>query len=160
MSAAVGKLQNSLTSLNFEYTVVLLNSVSTSAEWKWMRRILIMASTKQYPIKDALMRKRGSPHVTLRRLRTLLGDKIPDDPLLLDAYRMRATEIAQYNDALRSGQTVRRYGVFQDFTGPDATTIRAAATSGKRSNGYSLVSMHDRTGLDSCRSNFYPDGIY
>jgi hypothetical protein len=71
----------------------------------------------------------GSTHVTARKLVALFHSVIPDVPHLVNAYGQRATEILKRADLNPTG--TENHGVFGDHLGADATSIWAAATSGK-----------------------------
>lgn len=70
----------------------------------------------------------GSSHITARKLGALFESVIPSTPKLLEAYGTRASEIASIASKSKDHE-IR--GIFSDFVGPDATSIWAAATSGK-----------------------------
>ena len=71
----------------------------------------------------------GLSHVTARKLTALFTHDVdfPDVPNLIAAYGKRASEIASKHT--RSGTS--RQGIFVEHVGLDATSIWAAATSGK-----------------------------
>jgi len=71
----------------------------------------------------------GSTHITARKLAALFQSVVPDAPNLIDAYGRRATEIVQLPDVNPSG--VNSQSMFAEHIGADATSIWAAATSGK-----------------------------
>lgn len=71
----------------------------------------------------------GSTHITARKLAALFETIVPPTPVLYEAYGRRASEICQHYEENERG--VERRGLFADFAGPDATSIWAAATSGK-----------------------------
>jgi hypothetical protein len=71
----------------------------------------------------------GSTHITARKLGALFEQVIPQTPRLLEAYGSRASEIAK--SALQSQDGPSGRGIFSDYLGPDATSIWAAATSGR-----------------------------
>src|SRR5205085_3192558 len=77
----------------------------------------------------------GLTHVTARKLGALFEKVIPDTPALVRAYGTRASQIMKSPVAnpKRSGQ----YGFLQDHIGADATSLWAAATSGKEA-----IAMH------------------
>lgn len=71
----------------------------------------------------------GNEHVLARKLGALFSQALPPTPNLIRAYGKRATEMIR--DITGSGtRSANRNGAFSDWTGPDATSIWAAATSG------------------------------
>jgi hypothetical protein len=70
----------------------------------------------------------GLTHVTARKLGALFEDIIPDTPKLVDSYGVRASEIAE---ASMAQNPVHSNTMFTDQIGIEATSIWAAATSGK-----------------------------
>lgn len=71
----------------------------------------------------------GNEHVLARKLGALFSHVLPVTPKLVRAYGTRATEIIRENSR-RESSPVSDDGVFGEWTGPDATSIWAAATSG------------------------------
>jgi len=71
----------------------------------------------------------GNEHMTARRLGALFGQALPATPNLIRAYGIRCSEIAK--SAATSPSTSRTKNLFRDWAGADATSIWAAATSGK-----------------------------
>ncbi|KAI1322120.1 hypothetical protein F5Y16DRAFT_413434 [Xylariaceae sp. FL0255] len=85
--------------------------------------------TKQNRIQEA---EGGVRHGVARKLGVLFKDKdiLPSTPELIRAYGLRASEIAQKAAAFNHGGAGSS-GVFEDMIGTDATTLWAAATSGR-----------------------------
>ncbi|MCJ1325807.1 hypothetical protein MMC10_002470 [Thelotrema lepadinum] len=71
----------------------------------------------------------GQPHITARKLGALFESILPHTPELFSAYGLRASDISQAASIDAEGR--RSYGIFASQAGVDATTIWAAATSGK-----------------------------
>lgn len=71
----------------------------------------------------------GNEHRLARKLGALFSHALPATPNLVRAYGKRATEIIRESSGLESSSK-RNDGVFGEWTGPDATSIWAAATSG------------------------------
>lgn len=71
----------------------------------------------------------GSTHITARKLGAIFEAVVPPTPKLYEAYGCRASEICQQYD--QDERMLKRTGLFANFSGPDATSIWAAATSGK-----------------------------
>ncbi|KAI4121386.1 MAG: hypothetical protein LQ338_006389 [Usnochroma carphineum] len=70
----------------------------------------------------------GMLHTIARKLGALFKSRVPATPGLTKAYGTRASEVAQALSLDDRGR--KRYGVFADRAGPDATSLWAAATSG------------------------------
>ena len=72
--------------------------------------------------------EKGSSHITARKLGALFEQIVPSTPLLFEAYGARASSITHHPvDANGVGQR----GIFSSYVGADATSIWAAATSGR-----------------------------
>jgi hypothetical protein len=71
----------------------------------------------------------GSSHITARKLGALFEHLLPNTPRLFECYGLRASEIAQSSE-LRD-TPAQSNGIFAEQAGVDATSIWAAATSGK-----------------------------
>lgn len=71
----------------------------------------------------------GNEHRMARKLGALFSHTLPATPNLVRAYGKRATEII-CESSKRVSSSKRNDGVFGEWTGPDATSIWAAATSG------------------------------
>ena len=71
----------------------------------------------------------GQAHVTARKLGALFESILPRTPELFSAYGVRASDIAQAASIGAEGR--RSYGIFASQVGVDATTVWAAATSGR-----------------------------
>ena len=79
----------------------------------------------------------GLNHRTARRLGALFEQLIPDTPLLIKAYGIRATEIAQTGKINPRGSS--KDGPFESYVGADGTAMWAAATSGIPALGVYLL---------------------
>lgn len=71
----------------------------------------------------------GSLHITARKLEALFRLLLPSTLNLVQAYRMRVSEISQLPNINPRGTKVD--GIFIDHVGVNGTSIWAAATSGK-----------------------------
>ncbi|KAM0797958.1 hypothetical protein BDR22DRAFT_881872 [Usnea florida] len=71
----------------------------------------------------------GLPHATAQKLGALFEAEVPSFPKLLSAYGQRASEISQVVSLTPSAR--KNYGAFSCLAGSDATSIWAAATSGR-----------------------------
>ncbi|KAI9786739.1 MAG: hypothetical protein M1816_007810 [Peltula sp. TS41687] len=69
----------------------------------------------------------GTVHTTARKLAAIFGSKLPSTPGLLEAYGLRASEIAKASTSVPQ----KDYGIFKDQVGIDGTSLWAAATSGE-----------------------------
>ncbi|CAM1510041.1 Fc.00g003760.m01.CDS01 [Cosmosporella sp. VM-42] len=98
--------------------------------------LLKMDAPPEYSgIRDVLSTHRikeaedGQPHMIARRLGALFESLIPPIPHLIKAYGTRVSEISE---CLKDKNQYRpNTTLFEEFTGPNATSIWAAATSGK-----------------------------
>ncbi|OTB13474.1 hypothetical protein K445DRAFT_44822, partial [Daldinia sp. EC12] len=77
----------------------------------------------------------GPLHVTARKLGALFQSAMPNVPNLIQAYGLRASEIAKLPEV--NPRATARHGIFEEHVGADGTTIWAAATSGKET-----ITMH------------------
>ena len=91
---------------------------------------------KEYePVGNALSTCRkenaeeGQLHITARRLGALFEALVPQTPQLLAAYGLRSSEIAEA--ASIDKRNLKSYGIFESQAGADATSLWAAATSGR-----------------------------
>ena len=71
----------------------------------------------------------GSPHATAQKLGALFETLVPETPNLLRAYGQRTSEISQAVSLTPAAR--KSYGAFSGHAGSDATSIWAAATSGR-----------------------------
>ena len=71
----------------------------------------------------------GLPHATAQKLGALFETLVPPAPNLLRAYGQRASEISQVVSLTPAAR--KQYGPFSSHAGSDATSIWAAATSGR-----------------------------
>lgn len=77
----------------------------------------------------------GPLHVTARKLGALFQSAMPEVPNLIQAYGLRASEIAKLPEV--NPKASARHGIFAEHMGADGATIWASATSGKET-----VTMH------------------
>ncbi|CAH0041276.1 unnamed protein product [Clonostachys rhizophaga] len=80
----------------------------------------------------------GLMHRTARKLAVLFGDVIPQVPNLIAAYGTRASEVLK-DSRVNPASAEYQLGPFGPFTGVDATSIWAAATSGASSVALHLL---------------------
>jgi hypothetical protein len=120
-ASAVSAIQETtlaLANINFDFS---LFKVEPPAEYKTIGNAL---SKHRKAAAEA-----GSEHVVARKVHALFANILPSTPHLVAAYGVRATEITE--SKAFSPQSQHENGVFQDWAGGDATTLWAAATSGK-----------------------------
>ncbi|KAF1818579.1 uncharacterized protein K489DRAFT_384767 [Dissoconium aciculare CBS 342.82] len=123
------KITAALTSVTQETTVALANLNFDFALFK------VEAPQEYSGVGQYLSKKRrdaaenGKEHIIARRLGALFGQALPATPTLIKAYGTRCSEIAK--EAAAKQKYVRSKTLFDDWIGADATSIWAAATSGK-----------------------------
>ena len=112
------KTSLSLASINFDFALI---KYGAPMEYDGVGKAL--TSRRREEAED------GLSHVTARKLAALFTQDadFPDVPNLIAAYGKRASEIASKHSTPASG----RHGIFAEHVGLDATSIWAAATSGK-----------------------------
>lgn len=71
----------------------------------------------------------GNEHILARKLGALFSHTLPATPKLVRAYGKRASEII-LESSKKESPSAKKDGVFGEWTGPDATSIWAAAISG------------------------------
>lgn len=116
--AAIQETTFALANINFDFA---LYKVEPPTEYKELG----LSLSKNH--RDAA--EHGTEHIFARKLAALFSQIIPPTPNLIKAYGLRASEIAKAA-AKSTSSNSRSYGIFKDYTGPDATSIWAAATSG------------------------------
>ena len=122
----VGKLQAALASATNEVTVA---AASLNFDFSLVK---VEAPPEFQPLKAALSPKRqteaefGQTHLTARRLGALFDGLCPCTPKLIKAYGNRVSEISVEASANLPSQS---NWIFSAYTGIDATSIWAAATS-------------------------------
>lgn len=79
----------------------------------------------------------GRSHITARKLGALFGALLPSIPQLIKTYGNRASEISQASSITQQGRNA--YGPFGSRAGADATSLWAAATSGKEAIAVHLL---------------------
>lgn len=127
---SIGKINASLTGgLTQETTLALANLNFDFALCK------VEAPMEYQGLGECLSKRRraaaesGNEHIFARKLGALFSHMLPATPNLVRAYGKRATEII-LESSNRESPSARKDGVFGEWTGPDATSIWAAATSG------------------------------
>ncbi|PGH15647.1 hypothetical protein AJ79_02240 [Helicocarpus griseus UAMH5409] len=126
---SVGRLQASLaaptnevvvaaSNINFDFTLV---KYEAPKEYQPLGQIL--SERRKHEAEH------GSSHVTARRLGALFEGVCPSTPNLVKAYGERVSEISKSATDKASNQYSR--SIFAAYTGVDATSIWAAATSSK-----------------------------
>jgi hypothetical protein len=124
LSLLSGQQQASLAAINFDFTLV---KVAPPKEYEGLgQRLSVRRKT------DA---EDGPLHTIARKLGALFADEVPAVPNLISAYGARASEISHNPKA--NPACSRTYSVFADHVGADATSLWAAATSGK-----STITIH------------------
>ena len=95
--------------------------------------VKVQAPSEYGPLGSSLSKKRrrnaedNSMHTTAQQLGALFADDLPDTPSLIQAYGLRASQIAE-NPKVKP-QATASYGAFAEYAGADGTSIWAAATS-------------------------------
>ena len=112
------ELQPALANLNFDFS---LWKVQAPKEFDGV------GSALSYTRRDVA--ENGSPHATAQKLGALFEKLVPPAPNLLRAYGQRASEISQAVSLTPAAR--KSYGAFSGHAGSDATSIWAAATSGR-----------------------------
>ena len=112
------ELQPALANLNFDFS---LWKVQAPKEFDGVGSAL--SSTRRDVAEN------GSPHATAQKLGALFETLVPPAPNLLRAYGQRASEISQAVSLTPAAR--KSYGAFSGHAGSDATSIWAAATSGR-----------------------------
>lgn len=126
-NAAVNSLRaeatNALVNVNFELSFFTKRLIEPPPEYAGVGQHL--APTRRQEAQD------GARHVTARQLGLLFKDRdmLPSTPELIKAYGLRASEIARSSVANPRGND--SHGAFAGMIGADATTLWAAATSGR-----------------------------
>ena len=127
---SLAKLQAALASATNEVTIAAANINFDFA-------LVKMEAPKEYQLLGGLLSRRrkddaesGSSHVTARRLGALFEGICSHTPNLMEAYGKRVSQIAEVatNDSKEYSDSV-----FAAFSGVDATSIWAAATSSRTS---------------------------
>ena len=118
MLSAEQKTSLSLASVNFDFTLIKYRA---PMEYEGVAKAL--TSRRREEAED------GQSHITARKLAALFTNDVdfPDVPNLVAAYGKRASEIA----AKHNESGTQQKGLFAEHIGLDATSIWAAATSGK-----------------------------
>ncbi|KAI0127508.1 hypothetical protein BJ170DRAFT_375533 [Xylariales sp. AK1849] len=122
LQAALGQVTNEVTvaaaNINFDFTLVKMEA---PPEYQALGPVL---STRSKQNAES-----GPSHVLANRLSALFEDVCPQTPNLIKAYGSRASEISADVPVNRS--KVNSSWIFSEFTGLDATSLWAAATSSK-----------------------------
>jgi hypothetical protein len=126
LSLLSGQQQTSLSAatFNFDFTLV---KVAPPKEYEGLGQCLSVR--RKTEAEDGLL------HTVARKLGALFAGEIPAVPNLISAYGERASEISHNPKA--NPACSRAYSVFADHVGADATSLWAAATSGK-----SAITIH------------------
>jgi hypothetical protein len=112
---------NAIANLNFEVNLFTKRIISPPAEYAGVGEHLAPSRLKE--AQD------GVRHTIARKLGILFKSILPSTPELIRAYGSRASEISQSSTANPRGD--KSHGAFASTIGADATTLWAAATSGK-----------------------------
>ena len=107
-----------LANLNFDFSLI---KVQAPKEFDGVGSALSSARRNEA--------ENGSPHATAQKLGALFETSVPPAPNLLRAYGQRASEISQMVSLTPAAR--KNYGAFSGHAGSDATSIWAAATSGR-----------------------------
>ncbi|KAI4862401.1 hypothetical protein F4820DRAFT_450971 [Hypoxylon rubiginosum] len=139
MDPVVGRLQAALASATNEITVAAANFnfdfsiVKYEAPKEFHPVGKLLSAKRKYEAED------GSCHIIARRLAALFAGVCPKCPELIKAYGQRASEIA--GEATSKESKEHFDSVFSQYTGVDATSMWAAATSSKDADG-SAIQVH------------------
>ncbi|KAJ2998734.1 hypothetical protein NUW58_g229 [Xylaria curta] len=114
---------NALVNVNLEFNIFTKRFVDPPPEYAGVGQHL--TTTRRREAQD------GTRHGVARLLGTLFKDSslLPSTPELIKAYGSRASEISRTITANPRGN--ESHGAFADMIGADATTLWAAATSGR-----------------------------
>ncbi|KAH0593458.1 hypothetical protein MHUMG1_08595 [Metarhizium humberi] len=127
--SSIGKVNASLVGATQETTLTLANLNFDFSLFK------VDAPAEYQALGECLSKRRldaaesGNEHVFARKLGALFSHLLPSTPNLVRAYGRRASEIAREVSKDSTTGPVNR-GLFNEWLGPDATSIWAAATSG------------------------------
>ncbi|KAK8108140.1 uncharacterized protein PG998_010153 [Apiospora kogelbergensis] len=141
LQAALGSATNELTiaaaNLNFDFSLVKMEA---PPEYRALGPVLSPRSKHNA--------ESGPSHILANRLGALFEDVCPPTPNLVKAYGKRASEVSQ---AIAIDEAKKESSwIFSEFTGVDATSLWAAATSSK-----SALPIH----LLACMlARMWPDG--
>jgi hypothetical protein len=126
LSFVSGQQQTTLSAaaLNFDFALV---KVAPPKEYEGLGQCLSLRRKKE--AED------GALHTVARKLGALFAGEIPAVPNLISAYGERASEISRNPKA--NPACSKTYSLFADHVGADATSLWAAATSGK-----STITIH------------------
>ena len=136
--ASFGKMTNALASVVNENMLALAN---LNFDFSLVR---MQAPEEYLAVGSTLARSRrenaesGSTHRTARKLGALFDAVVPQVPKVIAAYGKRAGHIMETPEVNPPGNT-KRHGPFTEFVGADATSIWAAATSGRASIAVRLL---------------------
>ena len=133
--ASFGQLTNAFCKASQETTVAFAN-------FNFDFTLVKYEAPEEYKgLGEALSKRRketaedGPLHVTARKLGALFRSIIPNVPNLIQAYGIRASDIAKLPEVNPKGSA--RQSIFADHVGADGSSIWAAATSGTET-----VTMH------------------
>ncbi|KAH6672035.1 hypothetical protein B0J14DRAFT_543808 [Halenospora varia] len=135
--SSIGKFTAALAAISQEVTITAANF---NLDFTLMK---VEAPAEYQPLGSAISLHRqhqaesGSAHRTARKLGALFESIIPYTPTLYKAYGQRASTLIETQTAKGLNDKLVQSGPFSTHAGPDATTIWAAATSGKRA-----ISVH------------------
>lgn len=137
--SSIGKITSSLLSIPAELTVAAAN---LNFDFSLVK---VEAPKEFHGVRDALSQGRrdkaesGLPHITARKLGALFEPLVPPIPNLLSAYGQRVSEISSRISSESSSASSTGFGIFSSQAGPDATSIWAAATSGRGAMAVQLL---------------------
>lgn len=140
MDQVVGRLQAALASATNEVTVAAANINFDFSIVKYE------APKEFHPVGQLLSDRRkrdaedGKSHTTARRLAALFAGVCPKTPALVTAYGKRASDIA--TRATNNVSKAHFASVFSQYTGVDATSMWAAATSSPNGADGGAIHVH------------------
>lgn len=139
--SALGRLANSLLSVNNENTLALANLNFDFTLFKFEAPTEFRSIGNSLSLRRRDDAEQGKIHKTARKLAALFESEVPSTPALLSAYGKRASEIASDPGVNPKGS--QEHGPFSDFVGIDGTSLWAAATSGQTNAGaHAALSMN------------------
>ena len=123
ISAISGSAESTiaLANANFDFTLV---KVEAPAEYKTVGNLLSVG--RRSNAED------GNLHATARRIGAMFESQLPETPLLIKSYGLRASEIVDKlnTSGIIAPGKLQNLGIFSKYGGIDATSLWAGATSG------------------------------
>ncbi|KIV77822.1 hypothetical protein PV11_09602 [Exophiala sideris] len=134
---SISQLTAALGSASLEAMVALVNAKFDFSLVKIEAPIEFQGVGQRISTTRRNVAENGMTHVTARKLGALFEHIIPDTPELVRAYGTRASEIINSPEA--NPTKAGNFGFLQEHIGADATSLWAAATSGKEAIAVHLL---------------------